>query len=399
MSFHIYLLPTVPVAYLATASLAFHILLNLPQGIRNLGFPVFLVPAWRAFATFKCFTWPASLAGIWGLAVLIWMTHIISLLYIDKIQPQSKSRKQWDIKAAYKLLFDVRHLSQSGTNSPPVAAYALRGSSLAFVASRLVKLLVFWLLTVYLFTPLIPLIFGPVQPWEFDHYAQTYIRRLPLFETKEPVTLRETLIRIVFTIRWVWLNYVDVDAAHTFLSIIFVGILRIDTPEEWPSMFGSPLEAYSLRRYWGRFWHRLVYRPYLGLARAVAEKLHCNSLGSRFEKCFLAFMIFLISGVAHAIVSLQDGNYAEAVDDVAFYCMNFLLIAVEEIFIHVASPLRCFLPRSCWRLVGFVWVFMFWFWAAPKWAYHEVHEELVKEAERRNRAQGLQMITGLLGMK
>ncbi|KAG9533324.1 hypothetical protein KCU93_g325, partial [Aureobasidium melanogenum] len=165
---------------------------------------------------------------------------------------------------------------------------------------------------------------------------------------------------------------------------------------QWPPMFGSPLEAYSLRRYWGRFWHRLVYRPYLSLARVVAGKLHCNAFGSKFEKCFLAFMIFLISGVAHAIVSLQEGNLAEAFDDIAFYSINFLIITIEGMVIGIASPLRRFLPHSCWRLIGFVWVFMFWFWAAPKWAYHEVHEELSKEAEKRNRAQGLQLLTGLL---
>ncbi|CAD0088388.1 unnamed protein product [Aureobasidium mustum] len=311
---------------------------------------------------------------------------------------QCKNRKQWDIKAAYKLLFDVRHLTQSQTISSPVAGPVPSKALLVFVTSRLLKLLMYWLLTEYLFTPLTPMIFGPVEPWEFDHYAQTYFRRLPFFETREPVTTRETLIRAVFTIRWIWLNFVDVDAAHTFLSIIFVGILRLDTPEEWPPMFGSPLEAYNLRRYWGRFWHRLVYRPYIGLARVVSEKLHCNRIGSRFEKCFLAFMIFLISGVAHAFVSLHEEDPAEASDDIAFYCMNFLVVAIEGTILGTASPLRRFLPPSCWKLIGYVWVFMFWFWAAPKWAYHEVHEELLKEAERRNRPQGLQMITRLFGM-
>ena len=174
------------------------------------------------------------------------------------------------MKATYKLLFDVRHLTQSRTTSQSVAGSISRKTPLIFVTSRLLKFLVYWLLTVHLFTPLIVLIFGPVEPWEFDHYAQTYFRRLPLCETREPVTIRETLIRAVFTIRWIWLNFVDVDAAHTFLSIIFVGILRLDTPEEWPPMFGSPLEAYSIRRYWGRFWYRLVYRPYHGLGKVVA---------------------------------------------------------------------------------------------------------------------------------
>ncbi|KAI4747162.1 hypothetical protein E4T50_02507 [Aureobasidium sp. EXF-12298] len=389
MSLPIDILPSVPAVYLATASLAFYILLNIPQQLRNLCFPIFLVPAWRAFATAGCFTWPTSLSGIWGLAVLIWIVHIICLLYIDKIPLQSKSRKQWDVKAAYKLLFD--------TTSPSTAVLASTRTLLAFVASRLLKLVVYWQLTVHLFTPLIPSMFGPLEPWEFDQYSQTYIRRLPIFETPEPVTARETWIRVAFTFRWIWLNFVDVDAAHTFLSIIFVGVLRFDSPEEWPSMFGSPLEAYSLRRYWGRFWHRLVYRPYLGLAKVIAGRLHMRSLGPRVEKTFVACLIFLISGLAHAIVSLHSGNFVEAVDDVAFYCINFAAIAAEGVIRDLASPIRRILPSWFCKIIGFVWVFTFWFWAAPKWAYHEVHEELLNEMERRNRAQGLRLFTGLLG--
>jgi hypothetical protein len=176
-----------------------------------------------------------------------------------------------------------------------------------------------------------------------------------------------------------------------------VGVLRLDSPEEWPSMFGSPLEAYSLRRYWGKFWHRLVYRPYLGLASVVAGKLHISSLGTKLVKAFLAFLIFLISGLAHAVVSLHGGNSVEALDDIAFYCMNFAVIAAEGVIYRLASPVRRLLPSWCCKVFGFVWVFAFWFWAAPKWAYHEVHEELLNDVERRNRANSLRMFTGLLG--
>ena len=152
-------------------------------------------------------------------------------------------------------------------------------------------------------------------------------------------------------------------------------------------MFGSPLEAYSLRRYWGRFWHRLVYRPYLGIARLVAGKLHIRIMGPRIEKTFLVFLIFFISGLAHAVVSLHGGNFVEAVDDIAFYCLNFAVISAEGAIQGLASPFRRVLPGWFCKIVGFVWVFAFWFWAAPKWAYHEVHEELLNEVERKHRLQ------------
>ncbi|THY23075.1 hypothetical protein D6D01_06088 [Aureobasidium pullulans] len=327
---------------------------------------------------------------------MIWVAHIISLLYVDQIPSQSKSRKQWDMEAAYKLLFDVRHLSDGAETSLPAVSTS-KSTLIAFVAYRLLKLIAYWLLTVHLFTPLIPLVFGPVEPWEFDQYAQTYLRRLPMFEATEPVTLRETLIRVVFTFRWIWLSYVDIDAAHTFLSIIFVGLLRLDSPAEWPPMFGSPTEAFTIRRYWGKFWHRLVHKPYLSLAKVISGKLCLGSFGCGTEKIFLAFLIFFISGLAHAMVSLQRGKLVEAVDDVAFYCINFFVMVVEGLILEFARPARWLVPRWGWKTIGYAWVFIFWFWAAPKWSYPEVHREMLKETERQNRALGLGLFTGSLG--
>jgi hypothetical protein len=77
--------------------------------------------------------------------------------------------------------------------------------------------------------------------------------------------------------------------------------------------------------------------------------------------------------------------------------MNFAVIAAEGVVYRLASPVRKLLPSWCCKIFGSIWVFAFWFWAAPKWAYHEVHEELLNDIERRNRAHSLRMFTGLLG--
>lgn len=55
-------------------------------------------------------------------------------------------------------------------------------------------------------------------------------------------------------------------AAHNLLAALLVSVLQWDGPDEWPALFGSITEAYSLRRFWGRFWHRLhvtVFEAYL----------------------------------------------------------------------------------------------------------------------------------------
>ena len=62
---------------------------------------------------------------------------------------------------------------------------------------------------------------------------------------------------VVFPWWWratVWATIVDSYAfmtlTHSAMSVVAVS-LRISDPQDWPPIFASPLEAYTIRRYWG----------------------------------------------------------------------------------------------------------------------------------------------------
>ncbi|OBT74656.1 hypothetical protein VF21_07014 [Pseudogymnoascus sp. 05NY08] len=59
------------------------------------------------------------------------------------------------------------------------------------------------------------------------------------------------------SVQWIWSSYVVLTLSHDILAIFFVTLLRWDQPSQWPALFGSIAEAYSLRRFWGVFWHLL----------------------------------------------------------------------------------------------------------------------------------------------
>jgi len=69
---------------------------------------------------------------------------------------------------------------------------------------------------------------------------------------------------------WLW-----IASYHECLSIVFIYVLRLDEPREWPPIYGNLLEAYTVRRFWAYFWHRLVYAPF----RAVADRLSARVFG------------------------------------------------------------------------------------------------------------------------
>lgn len=179
------------------------------------------------------------------------------------------------------------------------------------------------------------------------------------------------------------------NTCHVLLSIFFVSILRIDTPEEWPPLFGSPLEAYSIRRFWVKFWHRMTvpscYFTGIFFARGVVGFIP----SSRAEKLFIAFWAFFSSAIYHAIADWQAGEPCCPAADFVFFMANFGAAAIETIAVPIIAPLwkeksnnsrwcQILLSERGRKLIGYVWLLGFFFWVVPKWQYPKVHMVLLE---------------------
>jgi hypothetical protein len=64
------------------------------------------------------------------------------------------------------------------------------------------------------------------------------------------ISLREMIIRLWLKIIRVWIPTMLLDATLIILTIYFIYVPRIDIPENWPGLFGCPMEAASLIRFW-----------------------------------------------------------------------------------------------------------------------------------------------------
>lgn len=64
-------------------------------------------------------------------------------------------------------------------------------------------------------------------------------------------------LRSISCTHWIWGVYCGLTAAHHACAALFVSVLGWDSPADWPPLFGSVWDAYSLHRFWGVFWHRL----------------------------------------------------------------------------------------------------------------------------------------------
>lgn len=164
---------------------------------------------------------------------------------------------------------DICSLARNNPRLSSTSSQATKTPLVRFALQQIRKIVVHIFIAVHLVPRIFPGLFAPLQYDEFDLLHQKYLRRMHLPRTGHPpagsgadgINARETLLRTFWAFYWAWCSFAVLDAADAALSVVSVVILRLDRPEDWPPLFGSLSEAHGVRRFWGRFWHRLVVRP------------------------------------------------------------------------------------------------------------------------------------------
>lgn len=387
--------PVLPIAAsIATFVLsvgAFFRLANMPCPRRIILSPLLYIPAGLSFATSNW--WPGDLNGLWGLLLCIWVGHSTSLLFIENLRvwedgdylgriSKLAARVPGEYYKGLKLWNNPRLLGTSYqfVKSPKPAASS-SPSLPRFTVICLGKLILCLGMYFYIKSRIFPAVFMPIQLDEFDPLHQVYLRRLS--SRIAPVTLRETLMRSAFVFWWTFSAVAMLDSAHAVLSLVSVILLRFDAPYEWPPIFGPISQAWSIRRFWSKFWHQIVRRTYTNYGEWISRKIFRLEPRSLSDKVFVIFAIFFLSGVAHAVVSWQLGDQCGWLLDIWWFCANFIAGLLEVVVLQL---LRVFLKKlgqesqlewldkSIWsRIFGFVWVFSFMFWSIPKWQYPKLY--------------------------
>ncbi|BCR89621.1 wax synthase family protein [Aspergillus chevalieri] len=347
----------------------FFVSIALHHTTRLWSLPLILLPSYISLITANQLE---DIADLWAIGLAVYFVHVTSLLYIEQwILLRPSPDKRYDFVAAYKLWSNPQ-LLKTARQVPGVHTvdrnHDLPQSRIRFTIVRVARitlhLLLMHLWTTYIFP-------GPFLPLTADDFSPTkeiYFRRL----LSGTVTYRETAIRSLSAIDWIWTAYLTLDCSHDALGILFTVILRLDETTDWQTpLFGSPGKAYTLRGFWGRFWHRLVYRAYTNYGRCVGQRVLRLRPGSVAERWWCVFMVFGISGCSHAVVMRWvwgSGGWRE----VWFFVVNFVAGAMESLVLKWAKGRVSFGFRGC-RILGFLWVFGFFFWSVPKREYPNIH--------------------------
>ncbi|KAJ5431036.1 hypothetical protein N7445_008768 [Penicillium cf. griseofulvum] len=370
---------------------AFFHLANIPCPQRIILSPLLYIPAGLSFATSNW--WMGDLNSLWGLLLCIWVGHSTSLLFIEDLRVWEEGEYLGRISKLAPYIHGRYYKGLKLWNNPlllgtsyqfvknPKSTTSSSSSLARFTVLRLGKVTAYVGMYFYIKSRIFPAAFIPVQIDEFDPLHQVYFRRLS--SQIVPVTSRETLMRCAFVCWWAFSAVAMLDSAHAALSLVSVSLLRFDEPYEWPPIFGSLSQAWSIRRFWGKFWHQIVRRTYTNYGEWISRKVLRLRPRSLPDKIFVIFAIFLFSGLSHAAVSWQLGDHCGWSLDIWWFCANFVAGLLEVV---VTQLLQAFvkkigqksrlewLDESIWsRIFGFVWVFSFMFWSIPKWQYPKLY--------------------------
>lgn len=201
---------------------------------------------------------------------------------------------------------------------------------------------------------------------DFEPHMQSYLRRLNVVST------RESILRAILVLNFVWTSWAIISAYHRALSVFFVAV-GLDEPEEWPTLYGSPWEMYSVRRFWGRFWHRSTFRTYMGYGNLVADKVLRLRRGTVAHKICVEFTVFLVSGFTHALTTRALGFRYGHWEDIAWFCANFAAILLETAVQAIVGRMFRRTNERVRKGVGAVWLFAFFFWSLPKTQFPKIY--------------------------
>ncbi|KAK0467579.1 membrane bound O-acyl transferase family-domain-containing protein [Armillaria novae-zelandiae] len=111
---------------------------------------------------------------------------------------------------------------------------------------------------------------------------------------------RPWLLRYVDLLAWVWTSQAQMRILHGIVSIISV-LSRLSMPRDWVDPFGSLLDAYTLRRLWGRTWHQFVNRFASSHGKYLARKVFRFPPGTLASSLIQLYTSFAMSIFLHMV--------------------------------------------------------------------------------------------------
>jgi hypothetical protein len=180
---------------------------------------------------------------------------------------------------------------------------------------------------------------------------------------------------------------------HSVFAILYVVVLRLDMPHEWTPLFGPLSSAYTVRRYWGIYWHDFIRESFSAHTKLITRRSCGWVKTSALRRVVENSAVFVVSGAMHAVVLfVQTQGRGNMSCVFMWFSGQMLPIIVEGVVwdLWVRSGLRARVEGRVGnagvlrveRVFGYIWVFGWMIWSVPMYLITKQRWELEDAARR-----------------
>jgi membrane bound O-acyltransferase family protein len=218
------------------------------------------------------------------------------------------------------------------------------------------------------------------------------LSRLLTFSLQSPddnkITVRECVIRADTALTTLVAEYNLHNIVHTSASIIGVGLL-CHSPSQWRPIYGPLKEAYTIRRFYGIFYHSLMRTAFIGNAAWIVDSIllgisHSTIISRIISSCksdlrrwFINLVALVICGIMHS-VAIATVNGCPRDSQMRYYLYVFIGMLAEDSMFWLFKRLcrrhlRWDRTGLGLRFGGYLWVFLFHCWMIPNSLYPDIY--------------------------
>ncbi|RPD52491.1 hypothetical protein L226DRAFT_617898 [Lentinus tigrinus ALCF2SS1-7] len=160
---------------------------------------------------------------------------------------------------------------------------------------------------------------------------------------------------------------------YEIASLLAVG-LGFSQPQDWPDLFGSISDAYTLRRLWARTWHQMFGRHFSSWGKLVVRMLRIPR-GTWLSSQTQVYTAFLVSALLHSFGDIMVDK-REFGRSFPFFLSQAAAITFEDTVIALGKSYGIAggkegPPRAI-KVLGYAWVLLWLQFSGPMyvdWLY------------------------------
>jgi len=177
-----------------------------------------------------------------------------------------------------------------------------------------------------------------------------------------------------------FIGRIIMDFIYRAMALVAVGS-GVSEPRDWPPFFGRTKDSYTIRYFWGRFWHQWLRGPLSSMSLFVSRNilgLPKRSLVEWYSNVFMTFTLSAAVHVANDIIAGKGVEMGTVWQFQGFAAAMLIEDAVQGLWKMVFGSGKAKKdadskekPRmAAWKLaVGYLWVQVVLFVVVPWYLY------------------------------